>query len=96
MVHVPVLHEAAAFANAQGTPQSPQLVRLVTLCSQPLSGSASQLFQPALQPGAQSKLPAVPVQAAVPCAFVQVSPQAEQFALVPSAVSQPGALVQST
>jgi hypothetical protein len=54
MVHVPVLHEAAAFANAQGTPQSPQLLTLVTLCSQPLSGSPSQLFQPAAQPGAQS------------------------------------------
>jgi hypothetical protein len=44
MVQVPVLQEAAALANAQGSPQSPQLVKLVTACSQPLSGSPSQLL----------------------------------------------------
>jgi hypothetical protein len=41
-------------------------------------------------------LPAVSGQATVPCALLQVSPQPEQFEAVPSGVSQPGALLQST
>jgi hypothetical protein len=95
MVQVPLAQEAAALANEQGTPQSPQLVRLVTLCSQPLSGSPSQLLKPAAQLGAQSKLPGLPAHRAEPCGLLQSSPQLEQLAAVPSAVSQPGALVQS-
>ena len=38
----------------------------------------------------------MPEQPTVPCALVHVSPQPEQFEVVPSGVSQPGALVQST
>lgn len=41
-------------------------------------------------------MPEVPEQLTDPCGFVQASPQAAQFAAVPSDVSQPGALVQST
>jgi len=52
-VHVPVPHEAAACGNAQGTSQSPQLVRVRTSRSQPLSAMPSQLFQPVVQAGLQ-------------------------------------------
>jgi hypothetical protein len=95
MVQVPVLHEAAALAKAQGTPQSLQLVRLVTLSSQPLSGSSSQLWKPAAHPGVHSKFPGVPLHATVPCVLLQALPQLAQLEGVPSCVSQPGALVQS-
>jgi hypothetical protein len=81
---VPVLHEVTAFGSEQPTSQSPQseLVRMSR--SQPLSGLPSQLFQPVLQLGAQSKLPTLPVQLVVPWALVQALPHTAQFAVVPS------------
>ena len=62
MVQVPVEHDAAAFANAQATLQSPQSVVVRRLRSQPLSGLPSQLLKPVSHAGEQSKLPAEPVQ----------------------------------
>jgi hypothetical protein len=95
IVQVPVAHDALAFGNEQGTPQSPQSVMVVTPFSQPLSGSPSQLLKPAAQVGEQSKLPTAPVHRLLPWALVQALPHVAQFELLPSAVSQPGALVQS-
>jgi hypothetical protein len=53
-VQVPVLQLALALARLHPTLQSPQSVVVVTLRSQPLSGLASQLLNPALQLGKQS------------------------------------------
>jgi hypothetical protein len=54
IVHVPVEHDALAFANEQATLQLPQSVSVVTLRSQPLSGLPSQLLNPVLQLGVQT------------------------------------------
>jgi hypothetical protein len=94
-VHVPVEHDALAFVKLHGTLQSPQSVSVRMLRSQPFSAFASQLLKPALQLGEQTYAPGVPVQVFVPFVATQVSPQAAQFAAVPSCVSQPGAEVQS-
>lgn len=48
MAQLPVVQVAVAFVRAQGTPQAPQLVRLVRGASQPLASVASQLPQPPL------------------------------------------------
>jgi hypothetical protein len=53
--------------------------------SQPLLRLPSQFPHPALQVGAHA--PAV--HAVAPCAFVQVTPHAPQFATVVTLVSQP-------
>lgn len=95
IVQVPPGHEALALGNEQGTPQSPQLLTVVMLCSQPLSELPSQLLKPLLQLGEQSKLPALPLQLVCPFGLVQVLPHAAQFEVVPIWVSQPGAEVQS-
>ena len=60
-----------------------------------MSGLLSQLENPALQTGAQSKLPGAPPQLVLPCALLQVLPQDAQLLAVPSVVSQPAAAVQS-
>jgi hypothetical protein len=72
-------------------PQAPQLATAQIEVSQPFSVLASQVSQPALQLGAQP----LALQLVVPCAFEQALPQALQLERVPSAVSQPAALVQS-
>jgi hypothetical protein len=67
----------------------PHVLQLLTsvfvLVSQPLFGLPSQLLKPAAQAGTHT--PAV--QAVVPFAFEQATPQAPQLAVVFSAVSQP-------
>jgi hypothetical protein len=75
-------------------PQAPQAAVVVVLVSQPSLGFPLQLPQPASHTGAQANEPALPPHDVVPCEFVQVSPQAPQFAGVPSWVSQPGDVVQ--
>ena len=85
IVHVPVEQEAAAWANEQGTSQSPQLVSVRISRSQPLSATESQLFQPAAHVGTQ---PVVRLHAVVPCAFVHTSLHERQWAALPSWVSQ--------
>ena len=94
-VQVPVEHEDVAFGKLQVTPQSPQFVRVWRSVSQPLPALPSQLLKPVAQPGVQAKFGDVPVHDVVPCVFVQASPHAEQFELVPSWVSQPAWLEQS-
>jgi hypothetical protein len=79
----------------QARPQIPQLVVVIRLVSQPLSGFASQLLQPLSQVGVQSKLPGAPVQAVAPCKLEQVLPHAAQLEAVPSCVSQPFPVLQS-
>jgi hypothetical protein len=95
MVHVPFGHDSAAFVNEHGVPQVLQLVTVSVAVSQPSSGFPLQSLKFAAQVGAQSNEPGAPEQAVAPCAFMQVLPQAEQFAVVPSVVSQPAAAVQS-
>lgn len=90
-VHVPVLHDAPEFGKEHDTPHAPQSVKVRMLRSQPLSGMPSQSLKPASQLGEQP----LAVQAVVPCALVQASPQAVQLVSVPSWVSQPVAAVQS-
>ncbi len=48
-VQVPVVHEAAAPANAHGTPQSPQSVVVRVLVSHPFARSVSQSPSPSSQ-----------------------------------------------
>ena len=48
-VHVPVAHDSLAFARLHGTPQPPQLVRVLSGVSQPLPGTSSQSSQPLSQ-----------------------------------------------
>jgi len=91
IVQVPVLHDAAAFANEHGTPQSPQSVVVRMLRSQPLFRFESQLLKPVAQLGAQ----APDVQAVVPFAFVHCTVQEPQAAVVLSCVSQSPPAVQS-
>ena len=85
IVQAPVVHEAAAFGNEQAVLQSPQSLSVRTLRSQPLSARLSQLFQPVSHVGEHPPAP----HAVVPCALAQASPQARQFATVPSVVSPP-------
>jgi hypothetical protein len=94
-LHVPLAHDSAAFPNEQTTPQPPQSVSVVVGVSQPSSGFPLQFAKPAAQVGAQSYEPGMPAHAVPPWALVQVLPQVAQFAVVPSAVSQPAAAVQS-
>jgi len=77
-------------------PQEPQLVSVSMLVSQPSSGFELQLRQKPLHMGEQSYVPGIPVQVFDPWAFVQALPQAAQLVGVPSSVSQPAAVVQST
>jgi hypothetical protein len=63
MVHVPVAHDALAFGNAHAWPQFTQLAAVVTLVSQPSSGSPLQFLKPASHVGEQSNEPGAPVQA---------------------------------
>jgi hypothetical protein len=93
--HAPVAHDALAFANEHAWPQFTQLVVVVTLVSQPLSGFESQLFQPMSQVGEQSNVPGMPPHVFEPWAFVQALPQLAQWVAVPSWVSQPAAVPQS-
>jgi hypothetical protein len=50
-MHVPIVHDSAAFARSQSTSQSPQSVSDRMFRSQPLRGLPSQLFQPASHVG---------------------------------------------
>lgn len=89
--HVPVLHDSVAFGRSQRTPQSPQLDDVRMLVSQPFEVLPSQLLKPASHTGVHPLLP----QLVVPWLLLQASPQLVQLVVVPSCVSQPGALVQS-
>jgi hypothetical protein len=95
MVQTPLGHVSAAFAKLHGVPHEPQSVSVSMLVSQPSSGLLLQFRQKPLQVGEQSYVPGMPVQAVVPCAFVQALLQAAQLVVVPSCVSQPAAAVQS-
>ena len=94
VTHVPFVHAAPPFGNEQTFPQLPQFIVVVTLVSQPSSGSPLQLRQPSSQTGTQSKEPGVPAHALVPWAFEQALAHDAQFDAVPSCVSQPAAAPQ--
>jgi hypothetical protein len=85
MVHVPVVHEAAAFGNEQAVPHDPQSVSVRVLVSQPLFGLPSQSANPALHTGVHA--PAT--QVVVPLPLEQAVPHSPQFVTVVSATSQP-------
>lgn len=93
--HDPVEQDDVAFGKLQVAPQSPQFVSVCTSVSQPLPALPSQLLKPLAQVGLHAKFGAVPPHEVVPCALLQASPQALQFEVVPSWVSQPAWLVQS-
>ena len=82
------LQVAAAFANEQFALQAPQFESVFTSCSQPLSSLLSQLAKPKLQPGLHLREPMAPVQLGVPFNVAQVWPQALQFEVELSCVSQ--------
>ena len=85
-VQVPVAHDSLAFARLHGTPQPPQLVRVLSGISQPLPGVSSQSSQPLSQVVTWQ----VPVaQLGVPCAVLHERPHMPQFTSVLSSVSQP-------
>ena len=89
--HVPPPQDSAEFGMSHCSPQVPQLFTLQIEVSQPFCALVSQVSQPGLQVGTQPLL----WQLVVPCALKQPSPQPRQFDKLPSAVSQPAALVQS-
>jgi hypothetical protein len=88
---LPVAHDAAAFGKLQAALQTPQSVSVLSAVSQPLFGFESQLSKPPVQVGLQP----LAVQLVVPWPFVHTSVHDRQCAVVPSAVSQPAAAVQS-
>lgn len=94
-VQTPLGHVSLALARLHGAPHAPQSVSVSMLVSQPSSGLPLQLRQKPLHVGEQSYVPGIPVHPVVPCRFVQALPHAAQFDVVPSAVSQPAAAVQS-
>jgi hypothetical protein len=91
MAQAPVAQLAEAWALSQLCPQAPQSVGVVSEVSQPLSGLPSQSSQPMAQIGAQP----VALHDVVPCALLHASSQLRQWLVVPRALSQPGASVQS-
>jgi hypothetical protein len=91
MVHVPVLQEALAFGNEQGTPQSPQSVVVRMLRSQPLFTLESHDLKPVAHVGTHTP----DVQVVLPLSFWHCTLQEPQAAVVLSCVSQSPPGVQS-
>lgn len=89
--HTPPPHDSLEFGMSHGCPHEPQFATDQIEVSQPFSGLGSQLSQPPLQLGTHP----LALQLVVPWAFEQALPHDLQFETVPSAVSQPAALVQS-
>jgi hypothetical protein len=74
-VQVPVAQDSDAFARSQSVPQPPQLLRLVSIVSQPLPELPSQSPRPALQ----LEMPQVPfTQFGVPPVAEQTLPHVPQ------------------
>jgi hypothetical protein len=92
-MHVPIVHDSAAFARSQSTSQSPQSVSERMFRSHPLRGLPSQLFQPVSHIGWQ---PVIALQLVEPWVFVQASPQPRQSLSVPSWVSQPACMAEQS
>jgi hypothetical protein len=84
-LQLPEEHVAAAFANAQLTPQFPQLVGVVMFVSQPFDGELSQLLKPLLQDCTQ--WPVLQVAVAFACAL-HTTPHAPQLVAECRLVSQ--------
>lgn len=84
------LREQTGVGSPQGSPQPPQLVVVPSWVSQPVC--PGHFAQPLLHTGA---VHIVPLQDEVPLVVVQDLLQPEQWASVPSLVSQPSAAVQS-
>jgi hypothetical protein len=89
--HTPPPQDSLEFGMSHNCPHAPQFETDQIEVSQPFSWLGSQLSQPALQLGTQP----LALQLVVPCAFEHALPHDLQLETVPSAVSQPAALVQS-
>lgn len=84
---VPVTHDSVAWAREQATPQPPQLNRVSSGVSQPLSGLPSQSPNPFWHAGRQP----FEVHALVPWTASHRSAHVLQLVTVPSVASQPSA-----
>jgi hypothetical protein len=90
MRQLPVEHSSPACGSEQAVPQEPQLLRVVSVCSQPLESWPSQ------SPHSESQLPMwqePPTQEGVAFARLQVVPQEPQSVNVSREVSQPSEAV---